>query len=220
MVRQAVLSGCVVAIFTASQGIAQTTFDTIFREGTLAGMPPGTVLSYDHDTANLALADPERQQSSVALKLELTEDGSAVVSESTETGQRPLGGFDASVGNPLAMVFLESAIRNMAEATGGSPFYIRNRLKESMVGDAPIEAVEVTVDDATVAAKQVTLTPFARDGNRNRMGEFADLTIEVTVSEEAPGYYVALTAETPETNGYRTYSERFALEDFAEGSER
>ncbi len=213
------LAGSLGAVMVlASPGLSETTFQTIFREGTLASIAPGTVLNYDHDTANLALTDPDRQRTSAELDLELTDDGQALVSETTEAGLRPMGGFDASVGNPLAMVFLESTIRNMAEATGGSPFYIRNRLKESLAAENPIEPVRMTLDNATVEAKRVTLTPFADDDNRDRMGDFADLTIEVTVSDAVPGYYVALTARTPEGDGGRTFSESFVVDDLANGA--
>ena len=36
------------------------------------------------------------------------------------------------VANPVLLYFLETTVRAMAEATGGSPFYIRNRIREAL----------------------------------------------------------------------------------------
>ena len=44
----------------------------------------------------------------------------------------PVGTFPAGVANPLLLYFLETTVRAMAEATGGSPYYIRNRIREAL----------------------------------------------------------------------------------------
>ena len=43
-----------------------------------------------------------------------------------------VGTFPAGSANPVLLYFLETTVRAMAEATGGSPFYIRNRIREAL----------------------------------------------------------------------------------------
>ena len=53
-----------------------------------------------------------------------------------EATARPHAGRHASrpaSANPLLLYFLETTVRAMAEATGGSPYYIRNRIREALV---------------------------------------------------------------------------------------
>lgn len=114
---------------------------------------------------------------------------------------RALGSFPASVGNPMIMVFYESVIRDMAETAGGSPFYIRNRVKEALVKPAQIETGEAVVDGETVAVQTVTLRPFQGDPNHARMRGFGDLELRVTMSDEVPGWYLSLVAEAPGAEG-------------------
>ena len=58
-------------------------------------------------------------------------DGKAALQldEATPRITRKIGPFPISGGDPSLTFFLESVARDMAALTGGSPFYIRNRLK-------------------------------------------------------------------------------------------
>ncbi len=60
---------------------------------------------------------------------------------------RGLGNYPASVGNPLIMYFLESVLSDLAAQSGGSPFYMRNRVKEALLRDAQIEPVSLRYHD-------------------------------------------------------------------------
>lgn len=125
------------------------------------------------------------------LRLLRAEDGAAT----------PMGTFTAGVANPLLLYFLENNVRVMAEATGGSPFYIRNRIREAL------GAADLGV--ATGAAREVTLTPFAADPNRARMGAFADLVIRLRFDPADPARILELSADTPA--GADGYHERMTL---------
>ncbi len=151
--------------------------DAIFRPGAFAAADP---VRFDRDHTDMAgtlVVTPEGE----ALKLVLE----------TEEGARPISSFPAKGGNPVLLYFLENTTRAMAEATGGSPFYIRNRLREALVAapDAP--------------DGEVTLTPFSDDENRARMGDFADLRLRFVVDPDNPAHLVELAADTgPEPEGY------------------
>ena len=115
--------------------------------------------------------------------------------------ERPVADFPASGPNPVLLYFLESTARGMAQATGGSPFYIRNRIREAVaaagLGDgSPLE---------------VAIVPFAADPNRGRMGGFADLTLRLRYDEGRPDRLLELSADTAE--GAEGYHHRLALID-------
>ena len=77
----------------------------------------------------------------------------------TEGKAQPVGTFPPGVANPLLLYFLETTVRVTAEATGGSPYYIRNRIREALIAaDGGAEEAE--------GGRAVTLTPFAADPNR------------------------------------------------------
>ncbi|NHW87951.1 hypothetical protein, partial [Escherichia coli] len=44
----------------------------------------------------------------------------------------PVADFAASGGDPVLLWFLENTVRSMATITKGSPFYIRNRMREAL----------------------------------------------------------------------------------------
>jgi hypothetical protein len=89
--------------------------------------------------------------------------------------------------------------RAAGDATGGSPFYLRNRMKDAMRG-------ELALDGGVVSFQ-----PFAADPNRARLGPFADIEIRITVDESAPGMLRLLRAETPDA----AFFEEFRIDDDA-----
>lgn len=110
-----------------------------------------------------------------------------------EAGQRsPLTSFPASGPDPILLYFLESTARNLAEMTGGSPFYIRNRMREAL-GAAALPA----------PGDPVVMRPFANDPNRPRLGPLADLEIRLTLAATPPLLFLSLSADTaPGAGGY------------------
>lgn len=108
-----------------------------------------------------------------------------------------LDNFQGVPGNPILMVFMETIVNSISRATGGSPFYIRNRIKESF-------------EKGAVATKggetQLTFKPFEDDRNRARMGPFAELEILILMNADLPGMFKTLHAQTPGP-GEPAYSE-------------
>lgn len=89
--------------------------------------------------------------------------------QQTEQRKRRIGPFPISGGDPVLTFFLEEVTRDMAQLTGGSPFYIRNRLKDALFrgGDLNADAGQ------SIAVFQ----PFDGDPNAARMGGFENLTL-------------------------------------------
>ena len=181
-------------------------YDLLFREGTLDNVGKGSTLLYTRDVTMAAKPEiAERESGQIALSVAAGDDAMAQLQFRQGDKHRGMGRFPASIGNPMIMVFYEGVIRDMAEAAGGSPFYIRNRVKEALVQPSEIIEGQATIDGRQVPTVTVQLMPFADDPNRDRMQGFGDLELRVTMSEEVPGWYVSLVAETAKSDGAGVY---------------
>ncbi|MDT8858094.1 hypothetical protein RNZ50_24290 [Paracoccaceae bacterium Fryx2] len=203
----------------AAPVVAGETYDLLFRQGALDGVAAvGGGLTYDQETSVPAAgAGPQ----DTVLDLRFAPGDSVVATLRQGERSRGVGTFPASVGNPVIMYFMETALRDMAQQTAGSPFYIRNRMKDSLLHEALIEAVSVPFGTQEVAARRITLKPFAQDAARDRMGQFADLALTVTVSDEVPGWYLSLVATAPALpgSGAPAYSSALTLMTAAEAAQ-
>lgn len=180
---------------------AETPGEMLFVESAFESVPAGSAVYYAHrrdgervDAETQAIEDGE-----ISITLRNGESGAreALVAMTEGKRRRELHPFPAAAGNPLLMVFLELSLRSMATITGGSPFYIRNRMKDALRSGGAVEAVSATLDGAEIEAEEIVFRPFEHDQNRERMGAFADLELRFVMSEQAPGRFLLLSAETP-----------------------
>lgn len=197
-VTAAAILGCGAA--SAAETGAAPAYDILFRTGTLDAVSREAELVYAREVTNTLFPEAEaRDSGTVTLRFDAEgEDGGDAILEFGQGDKhRGIGRFPASVGNPMIMYFVESVARDMAETAGGSPFYIRNRIKEALTRPAEEKPGQVAFAGGKVAAVTVTLHPFADDPNRGRMRGFADLALSVTMSDDVPGWYHTLAAEVP-----------------------
>jgi hypothetical protein len=168
--------------------------DLLMAPDIFAEAPVGTAVAYSEERtvpAGGSLADVEDGR--VRLEVEAGEDGRTLLLVQGGVGEeRPVGSYRPRVANPVLLYFLETTVRAMAEATGGSPYYIRNRMREALA------AADLGPEGPTRA---VTLHPFAADANRARMGEFADLAIRLSFDPGEPARILELSADTPGDGG-------------------
>ena len=134
-------------------------------------------------------------------------DGKPVLqlTQKTNDRTRKIGPFPISGGDPALTFFLEQTARDMARLTGGSPFYIRNRIKDSL-----FRAGDLTRDGDTVTAR---FRPFADDPNGARMQGFQTLTLTFVIGgPKAP--IREMTAETsdPVIGGTANYRQHMVLQ--------
>ena len=184
----------------------QQTYDLLFRNGTLDAISRDAALVYRRDVTNTIKPETgDRDTGAIALTFREGQDATLAKLEFRKDGKyRVLGSFPASVGNPMIMYFYEAVVRDMAESAGGSPFYIRNRVKEALIQPSEVEPGTAMVDGRSVETRTIRMHPFADDPNRDRMQGFGDLELRVTVSEEVPGWYLSLVAEADGGAVYRS----------------
>lgn len=176
----------------------EETYDMVFRTGTLDAVPRDATLVYAKAVTNTLRPDTtEGEVGQVRLAFDAADPAQAELRFAIGERFRRIGLFPAEVGNPVVMYFMETVIRDMAVTSGGSPFYIRNRMKEALLHSAEVSAVQAEFAGGTVAAQALTMRPFETDPNRARMGPFADLALTVTMSDEVPGWYQSLSATVP-----------------------
>lgn len=174
-------------------------YDLLFKGGTLDEIDRDATLIYQRAVTNtLNPAAQTRDSGEIALSFAGESDSMAHLEFRQGERHRGLGRFPATVGNPMIMYFYESVVRDMAESAGGSPFYIRNRVKESLVQDTEIETGQATVGDKTVETQIVRLHPFEGDPNIDSMKGFGELELTMVMSPQVPGWYLSLTAEASE----------------------
>ena len=160
--------------------------DLLMAPGLFADAPAGRGVAYAED-----LAVPEggtlRDVTGGVVRLVRESDGKP----------HPVGTFPPGVANPLLLYFLETTVRATAEATGGSPYYIRNRIREAFV------AADLGPGGDPEGSHAVTLSPFAQDPNRAKMGLFADLLLRLRFDPAQPERILELSADTaPGEDGY------------------
>lgn len=184
--------------------------ELIFKPGTIDRIGPEAELIYDRETRNARLPDAaDRDTGRVVLSFDPPgQDGivSANLDFRKEDADRSLGSFPASIGNPIIMYFYEVTARDMSETAGGSPFYIRNRMKEALLDEVEIVRDTIRRDGREIDVQRVTLRPFADDPNRDRMQGFGALEMTVTMSDDIPGWYLSMVSEAvPESGGDPVY---------------
>ncbi|WP_299964120.1 hypothetical protein [uncultured Roseobacter sp.] len=183
----------------------EKTYDLLFRIGTLDRIDRGSELVYRRDVRNALKPEAaDRDSGQIALSFRDGEARVALLQFRKDEKYRALGSFPASVGNPMIMYFYETVVRDMAEAAGGSPYYIRNRVKDALIQNAEIEEGEAVLGGKTITTQTIRLYPFEGDPNGARMQGFGDLELRVTMSDAVPGWYMSLVAEASGGDVYRS----------------
>lgn len=193
--------------------------EMIFDESIAADLPLGTVLRYDYekivphqpeaeanpgkevvagfDEGSVAWTLVEGPDEARGVQMVLSRDGNGV--------DLPL--MPTSGGNPLAVVFLEQVSRSISGLSGGSPFYIRNRMKEALLTEGAQTSATVTVEGGEAEVESVTLAPLADDPNAHKMRGLDALEMTFTYGDDVPGGIYALEAELLNGDGVAVYHE-------------
>ena len=190
-------------------------YDLLFKNGVLDAIDRSNALIYKREMDTPIQPElAERDSGTIALSFKDGDKPLAQLQLHQGDKSRGLGVFPASVGNPMILFFYETIVRDMASTAGGSPYYIRNRVKDALISKTTLVEGEDSFAGQAIATKTVSFRPFAEDPNADRMEGFGALELSVTVSDEVPGWYLRLTAEAIGEDGpvYRSVVEFQGLE--------
>ena len=197
-----VVASVVIAICPLT-GFAATFGETVMVPKLLANLEPDTQLHWlleRHLSAPAEDAPPPAggwrrllAEEGELLTLTALSDGKLVVRDET----RQLAEFPVAAPHPILLMFLENVMRSVSQETGGSPHYIRNRMR-------------TTLGAAEVHDGRLSIAPFRDDPSKDRFGAFADLEIEVQWEPENPAALLYLSAKLP--NDPERYSEILTLQ--------
>jgi len=134
-----------VAVLTGATGSnASPATDLVFSAEALKNIPAKSEVTYLHERSGTGEKVFHPLTGIASLRLQSGSGGNEVILTMQEEGKlRSQTSFPADVGNPLVMAFLEYTLRSMAQSTGGSPFYLRNRIKDSLRSGGTVENVTV-----------------------------------------------------------------------------
>ncbi|MDU9005782.1 hypothetical protein [Sedimentitalea todarodis] len=186
---------------SAAETSAPETYDLLFKNGTLDGFTQKQQLIYDRKVQNSIKPETaDRDTGKIVISFADGQVPEALLKFTQGDKYRNLGAFPSSVGNPMIMYFVETVVRDMAESAGGSPFYIRNRVKEALIKPSEISNGQAIIAGEAVETVDVTMRPFKDDPNADRMQGFDNLALTVSMSDDAPGWYLVLSAHVPGTD--------------------
>ncbi len=206
----------------AGPAFADDASDRVFDTGQLDNVKTGTTLAFTHiretHDANLLPAVERDIDVAVGEKPEGKEAREVIVSFMEGEREVTLSPFTDDGGNPMLVFFLESVAKAVAKSTGGSPFYIKNRIIEAFQRGTEISPVDLVRDGAPLKVSRIVYSPFAEEKLKDRLKNFADMEIVFLLSEAVPGGIVEMRAVdgTDDETGFR---ESIVLDGVAETGE-
>jgi len=172
----------------------------IFMTNQLANLRPPASLRYRFAKTGSLEAGFE---DAVVLRLRAKPGGACCAADAEFlTGARRLNlpEVETAEGNPVVLYFLERDIREMNRLTKGQASYFRKRIRMAVYQGAQIRELSLPFAGRTVAARQITVTPYTDDPLRARFENLASKRYVFTLSDEVPGGVYALSAEVDGTN--------------------
>lgn len=187
----------IIGVSMGASAQCETIYQHMFPSSGFTHATIGEPFTYRQHLTNAAI-----QPASVDSELILIQVSDDELNISLKTGDtsKKLGAFPSKIGNPINMYFLERVVENMVVSAGGSPFYIRNRLKEALLLDAG-EAHQCQLL-LSKNGQCYAFSPFEHDKSKARMGEFGDLQIELQIDPNTPARIAGLAAFTPKHESF------------------
>lgn len=167
----------------------------LFMTDQLAGLKPPATLRYKFSKTGTLEPGFDDQ---VTLRLAVRADRQCCAANAEFlTGARRLSlpEVEAAEGNPVVLYFLERDIREMNRLTKGQAAYFRKRIRMAVYQGAQMRDLRVAYAGKTVAARQITVTPYLDDPLRGRFENLATKRYLFTLSDAVPGGVYAITAE-------------------------
>lgn len=164
----------------------------IFLSNQMATVKPPATLRYRYVKGG-SMEPGFEDQVSVALRPRPDKSCCATTAEFL-SGERRLAlpEVEAAEGNPVVLYFLERDIREMQRLTKGQANYFRKRIRMAIYQGATIRDVQASVGGRTVAAREITITPYTDDPNAAKFTAYLGKRYVFTLSDAVPGGVVAI----------------------------
>lgn len=184
---------------------AEPTASAVFFEAPyLTKLAPGTTLNYayKHVTNEAKLGESFDETLEMSVTAPPDDASKRVADVLIHRGDKEgeAGPFPTMNGNPIALVLLERDVKEMAQLSKGSPFYLRNRLREHL-GSGKVEPARFAYDGRDVEGWKLSFAPFAEDPNKDKLLELAGRRYEMLFSDAVPGGLYSIDVVTPKADG-------------------
>jgi hypothetical protein len=127
--------------------------------------------------------------------------GTKTVSARFLSGERrlELPEVEAARGNPVLLYFLERDIREMKRLTGAkNQNYFQKRIRIALADAAEVRAVTISLDGRELPAKQIRISPYLDDPNKDKFEKYTGKYYVFTLSEAVPGYVFRCESVIPD----------------------
>ncbi len=119
---------------------------------------------------------------------------------STGTRQQPAffpENLEQVRGNPIFGLYLQGDVHEMERLTRGGWRYFHRRIKLALAEGATVEPVEIEYEGRKVAARRITIRPYADDPKKARYLKLADKSYEFVLSDAVPGALYSISTRVP-----------------------
>ena len=191
-------------IFTTAALAGPTATELFFDTPYLTKVPPGTTLNYayKHTTSKADLGEGFDETMAMQVTAPPEDTSKRVADVVIRRGDKEgeAGPFPTMNGNPIALVLLERDVKEMAQLSKGSPFYIRNRVRDHLA-NGTVAPARFTYDGREIEGWKLSMQPFAGDPNKDKLQELAGRHYEFLFSDQVPGGIYAIRVVTPAKDG-------------------
>lgn len=190
--------------------------EILFARPHLSAVAPGTELTYRLERSPSdaqRLGEPFSDDIKLTVKA-VAASGARDIDLRMFTGERArdVNSISGLTGNPLLVIFLDRAVGNMVQLTGGTAPYFKNRLRAGLGDKATSEATKAEFGGRVIDATRISVRPFVDDPNVARMLGYEGARFEFLVAEAAPGMLLELKSEfTSDLAGAPKLTERIVL---------
>jgi len=167
----------------------------LFVTNHLGALKPSTTLHYRFRKSG-SLEPGFDDKAAIALSAQPDGKCCAAASEFLSGPRRlALPEIEAAQGNPVILYFLERDIREMERLTKGKANYFRKRIRMAVADAATIRDVTLPFDGRNVAAKEISITPYADDPLRARFEQLINKRYVFTLSDAVPGGVLSIRTQ-------------------------
>ena len=134
--------------------------------------------------------------------LRLNDDGSKDTELEFFTEERRQQAFANNLkkitGNPIIGIYLQGDIQEMSRLTGGNWRYFQKQIKFAFADEYIIEPVTIEYEGKQIAAEKISITPYLKEKNPNRLKGFFAKRYEFILSDAILGGVYQIKTETPD----------------------